>query len=197
MLCLKQKKTDSLLRNIKAFAEESFDTETYYRDLKQREGSILDYYTQMQDVRLSEEDTEVLLQHIQAVRLCIYSAKATKDVEHNMQELEASISESFFRQREIISREWMSFDAEIDALIAKIAENQSDFDIEARIDHERFLYEEKFSDIIKMMHKDEVTEIEASTLMNIYRKVLSGKKSLLRAVHHIHDFQHTSTKIKN
>lgn len=46
-------KKHSLLRNIQSFTEESFDTDTYYLDLKRREGGILDYYTQMQNVRLS------------------------------------------------------------------------------------------------------------------------------------------------
>lgn len=125
------------------------------------------------------------MQQAQALRLCIYAAKAAKDVEHDMKELEASISEYFFCQREIISREWTHFTAGLDALITKLGENQSNFDLDVSIDHERFLYEEKFLSIINMMHKDEVTEIEASTLMNIYREILSSKKSLLRAVDHM------------
>lgn len=188
LLCQQQQKPNSLLENIKSLADESFDTASYYRDLKQREGSILNYYTQLNDIRFSGEDAQTLLHYAQAVRLCIYSAKAAKDVEHNMWELEASISEAFFRQRETISREWTHFDAEIGALIAKIEDNEWDADIDNRMDKERFFYQEKFRHIINLMHENEVTEMEASTLMNIYREVLSSKKSLLRAINHIYGF---------
>jgi hypothetical protein len=198
ILCKGNPNDDTILNNIKSLAETSFDSSIHYQELKQQEGYLLGYFSHSRKYQFNEQDTRFFLQCAQATRLCIYSAKACRDVEHNMQELETSISNTYYRHREIISQEWDHFDKDLDNLLAlPVLAGVLEGEVDARIENERFLYEEKVAEIINQMNLGHLSSLESATLLNVYREILSAKKSLLRAIRHFRSYPSEEQKVEN
>lgn len=176
---------EGLLDNLKSFAQSSPNVDEAYARLKQTEGLILAYYAEIQRHHLDKEDATLLLKYIDGVRQSIYAAKAIKDIAHNLHEFKNSSKDTKFAQVNLLHQEWIDFEAKLQKLLHlpdEANKKQAIDDLLAEV-----LAEEKRQkeEVISFLQSNHMSEIDASTLMNVHRELLSCKKSLLAAISNI------------
>jgi phosphate:Na+ symporter len=184
-LCYEEPPSEGLLDNLKSLTRSYPGIEEEYDRLKQTEGDILEYYASIQENNLSGEEVTLLLQYVNAVRQSVYAAKAIKDIAHNLKEFDASANDILHQQGEQICSEWTAFDKTFHEL-----GNLSDKNVKlSEVEKLRLLAlaqeDQQKSVVISQLKKNQLTELEASTVMNVHRELLSCKKSLITAINDI------------
>jgi phosphate:Na+ symporter len=185
ILCREKPQTDGWLENIKSFAQTYTDTEEEYQRLKKTEGDLLIYYSKIQESNLQKEETTFLLQYVNAIRQCIYAAKAIKDVEHNLKEFDASVNDILHQQCSDICSEWIEFDNQLNQLLNSSDKHKLLLQLDAALNKESLQEEKIKTKVMFQLKNNQLNEVEASTLMNVHREILSCKKSLLLALESI------------
>jgi len=168
----------AMLRNLVKTSGKSNEA---YERLKQTEGQLLEFYVRLEEQELNQKTRAQLSQYLGAVRQAVHAAKEVKDVRHNIKEFNDSANDRLHEWKRRLQDEWIEFDSEF----ARLQEEPDD---------ERMLqllgetmkkaYEEQqrnHSEVLKALSEKEINELEASTVMNVLRDMLSAKRALLRA----------------
>jgi len=123
-----------------------------------------------------------MIRFIHAARQAIYAAKAVKDVNHNLEEFDASVNDYVYEQCNVLKKDWIEFER-------KYLDLMKEGNMEALDKALKILYDDAFK--AEAEHKKQaednlrdrkLTELEAPTLMNVFREMLSCKKSLINAL---------------
>ena len=172
-----QNKDLSLLEKINENSTEKIETE--YIKLKQTEGDILDYFTNLDKDDLVEVDLNQIHNAIHAIRSMIYAAKSVHDIFHNLIEFNSSAHDLLHSQINEIQTSWLSFQKEINIIWAEslIPTDTIDKLVEQINQHEK----EDNLLIMKELRNDQLSEFDSSTLLNVHREIISSKKALLTA----------------
>jgi phosphate:Na+ symporter len=165
---------EGLVMNFRNFAKRSGATREAYDKLKRSEGELLEICLQFNDHELSLPDQQVIDSSMDAMRQIIHSAKSVKDIHHNMDVLRESAKDQLHDHFHRIGREWTDFRERL--LSAHDPQALAQLLKQAYLDHER--NNEMIRDEIR---ENKLEDIEASTMMNIEREILSSKKSLISA----------------
>jgi hypothetical protein len=174
-----------LLGNLKSLTHSYTSINDEYNRLKQTEGDILGYFSSVQENNLNKNDAALMLQYIHAVRQSIFAAKSIKDIAHNLNYFESSANDFLHQQVNEIYNEWNKFEYQLNEIMNLTDKEKINTEIE-KLSTDSILHEEKQkTNIITLLKKNQLNEIEASTLMNVFRELRSGKKSLLLALHEI------------
>jgi hypothetical protein len=120
------------------------------------------------------EDQRMLDSSMDAMRQIIHSAKSVKDIHHNMDVLRESAKDQLHDQFHRIGQEWMGFRDSL--LSTKDRGSLSALLKKAFRDHDM-----NNESIRNGIREGKLEDIEASTLMNMEREILSSKKSLIAA----------------
>lgn len=181
ILCLDTTEPKSLIENLKSFAKTAENFEDKYQRLKQTEGDLLQYLTKVL-AYTSTKKTAKLLRYAHAIRQSVYGAKAINDISHNIKDFDASANDLLYQQGEAISNKWASFDT----LFRQLSTYKKLSDLPLQID--ALMIEVKKADetqktaVLGWLKNNQLNEIEASTLMNVHREILSCQKSFLKAL---------------
>jgi len=113
----------------------------------------------------------------------VYAAKSIKDIRHNLDDFKSSANDLLHKQGEQIALKWSPFETQITGLLHNEASDQAA--IESLL--ESTLAEEKTENlkIMNLLKNDLLNEVESSTLMNVQREIISGKKALLIGIGHL------------
>ena len=156
-------------------------TNSAYIRIKEAEGEYLAYYGAINEEDLSKEAYSDANRYIDSIRQSIHAAKAVHDIRHNLKTFHSSADNYLFQKDEQISREWASFKNEY----MKLFELVNTEDIKnAAIQLEGATlgqYEVHEQETKMALYKQEIQQIDASTLLNVYQEILSSQKALLRA----------------
>lgn len=160
----------------------SIDYERCYADIKQLEGEILRQALLLQGSALEPEESERLSQVIPSIRNAVHAAKSIKDVHEDLQMFRASVNDRFnayFGQFREAAREFYeSLDSlqtsdlpslRFAALIEIKGKSES---VQQRM-HRR-IYDE--------VAREELSEVEISTLLNVNRELFVANYSLVSAL---------------
>lgn len=160
-------------------------TEDHYERLKKIEGEILHYYSTLQPDDLDREQHDQVNQYITAVRHAIHAAKSIKDIQHNLKDLSNSGNDALHEHYTTLQKNWNEFDISFHRLLT-ITERELLFEELTLAMKVAFSVQVKHNNaIVNALKERRLTEIDTSTLMNVEREILSGKKSLLRALSHL------------
>ena len=165
-------KQQNILNNMRKMAQPADDPHLLYEKLKKTEGDLLVYYNQLQSKISAEQDNEELWNYMATIRQTINAAKAIIDIEHNLQEFGNSINDILHMQLQEISEDWIRFEAALDAADTRLPELLS-----TSLAFEN----EKKTQILNWLKSDLINELEASTLLNVYKEITSCKKYLAGA----------------
>lgn len=169
---------DMMLELIK---EEGSFGSMYYK-IKQLEGEIMDYYTDVQNQTLNKEESERLSQLMYSFLNASHAVKELKDVEINLQEFRDSVNPFIYSQ-------FFKFHRQLAKLYGSLFELLGDIKTESRFEILSELFQgintkyNKFHQ--KLMGKiaeEELSETEISTLMNVNKEIHSSNKAIIRAV---------------
>ena len=176
-------KPEGLVQNLKSFTQTFENIENEYQRLKQTEGDLLHYIaTVIEKHKVSKTKTTKLLRYAHSARQSVYAAKTINDIAHNLTEFEASANNLLHQQGAIISTEWSDFEQQFKQLMLYTKPNDLSLQIDACMIEIKKMDEKQKIEIFDWLKNHQLTEIEASTLMNVYREIRSCKKSLLKAL---------------
>jgi phosphate:Na+ symporter len=160
-------------------------TENLYEKLKKTEGEILIYCAAFQPDDLDTVQRNFINQYLAAVRHGIHSAKALKDIAHNIHELAESGNDVKHDAYHRFQQEWKIFDDTFNTILP-IDEHANLF--ESLKQAMKSAYEALHQNNLRFINSLKsryLSEVETSTLMNVELEMLSAKKSLLRALAHL------------
>ncbi len=176
-------KPEGLVQNLKSFTKTFENIENEYQRLKQTEGDLLHYIaTVIEKHKVSKTKTTKLLRYAHSARQSVYAAKTINDIAHNLTEFEASANNLLHQQGAIISTEWSDFEQQFKQLMLYTKPNDLSLQIDACMIEIKKMDEKQKIEIFDWLKNHQLTEIEASTLMNVHREIRSCKKSLLKAL---------------
>lgn len=176
-------KPEGLVQNLKSFTKTFENIENEYQCLKQTEGDLLHYIaTVIETHKVSKTKTTKLLRYAHSARQSVYAAKTINDIAHNLTEFEASANNLLHQQGAIISTEWSDFEQQFKQLMLYTKPNDLSLQIDACMIEIKKMDEKQKIEIFDWLKNHQLTEIEASTLMNVHREIRSCKKSLLKAL---------------
>jgi len=177
--------SQGLLENIKAFTQTDINSELEYQRIKQSEGDLLAYYLTIRKNNLEQDEAAFLLQNVSGIRQVVFAAKAIKDIQHNLIDFNDSANDILYQQCEIIQNEWMVFNTLLSKLLKLHDKASLALEIETAVNNAIKQEEVQKGEVIGMLKKNLLNEVEASTLMNVNREFLSCGKSLLLAIGNI------------
>jgi phosphate:Na+ symporter len=182
VLCSTENETAEWLVKIKTLTLKTSSCEKEYLRLKKTEGDLIHYYTQIQETEQNSEIATFYVQYLNLIRQSIFAAKAIIDIEHNLREFETSINDVIHIQIKEISEEWNKFESQIQNIYATNNSTEDSVDLNV-IMHEIIANDENLKlKVIRQLKRNLLSEIEASTIMNVHRELLSSKKSILNAL---------------
>ncbi len=183
ILSIKLPTAPGFINNLKTLSEKPITYEDRYTRLKQTEGDLLEYVSSISKDELSKQELAHMTNYVYTVRQCVYAAKSVKDIHHNLAEFEATANNFLHRQGALISDQWGVFESQIKQLIT--SEQPVHDKLESLL---KLTLAEEQTDNLEIMNylkNDLLTEIESSTLMNVQREIISGKKALLIGLEHL------------
>ncbi|HEX5624486.1 MAG TPA: hypothetical protein VFX48_00600, partial [Saprospiraceae bacterium] len=158
-----------------------------YQRIKHTEGDLLEYYTHLPLNQFSKNESGMLLNYVHAVRHCVYSAKAIKDILHNLDEFDNSENDLVHGAGLVIRRDWLSFESQFKKLLGKTPDESMEADVVELLVQVRGYERKQKSRLLERLKADQINEMETSTLMNVNREIMSCKKSLIKAFMDIHN----------
>ena len=177
--------SQGLLENIKAFTQTDINSELEYQRIKQSEGDLLAYYLTIRKNNLEQDEAAFLLQNVSGIRQVVFAAKAIKDIQHNLIDFNDSANDILYQQCEIIQNQWIVFNSQLSKLLKLHDKATLALEIETAVNNAIKQEEVQKGEVIGMLKKNLLNEVEASTLMNVNREFLSCGKSLLLAIGNI------------
>jgi phosphate:Na+ symporter len=182
VLCSTENDPVEWLERIKTLTLKTSSCDEEYLRLKKTEGDLIHYYTQIHETEQNSEIATFYVQYLNLIRQSIFAAKAIIDIEHNLREFETSVNDVIHLQTKEISEEWNKFESQIQSIYATNNSKEDSVDLNA-IMHEITANDENLKlKVIRQLKIDLLSEIEASTIMNVHRELLSSKKSILNAL---------------
>lgn len=179
VLDINRPEKNGLLDNIKSFARISGYTQKMYNKLKASEGELLEHYVRLRDEDLPEHDSNLMGSYMESLRQIIHSAKSIKDIHHNITELRESESDLLHDHYHRLQENWVDFKTSF--LQASYTKRELD-----SLMHEAHIKLAAHNELIRSeLGRGELGEMEASTLMNIEREILSSKKAMIRAAENL------------
>jgi phosphate:Na+ symporter len=174
VLDTERKESEGLINSLRNFARRSGTTREEYDKLKTSEGELLEFFTGLNETELSQEEQDELNNSMEALRQVIHSAKSVKDIHHNITELRESANDQLHGHFHRIGEAWKAFRS-------KLQRTQTLQELNNLLD-EAFSDLETNNEKIRNEIRDrKLEDIQASTMMNIEREILSSKKSLISA----------------
>lgn len=158
------------------------NSEHCYAEIKQLEGEILRQALAMQSAPLDADDSARISQIIPSIRNAVHAAKAIKDIHGDLHQFKSSVSDRFnayFGQFREAARE---FYEGLDTL------RQSDLpelrfaalvELKSRAE---MLHGRMHQRIYREVARDELSEVDISTLLNVNRELFVANQSLISAL---------------
>jgi len=170
------------LHTLKSFAQVSGTTEEAYSRLKQMAGDLLEYHTYLQTSDLETAEYQQMNQDIRAIRQAGHAAKSIKDIHHNLKEFQDSVNDVLHEHYHQLQHEWRDFAADFRRLLTLANKTEVIQGVSVSMIHAFRIQQKNNKAIVNALQNHQLGEVEASTLMNVQREILSAKKALLRAV---------------
>lgn len=153
-----------------------------YEFIKRLESEILDFALALQAKNADPEIANRINHLLTAARNAVHSAKATKDIRHDLREFERSVSDYLAEFQDWFKVELGRFydrfdevagldqaDAVAEALLALIRDNDT-------------LHDELHREIQREVVRRQLSDTEISTLFNVNREVYSSNRELILAL---------------
>lgn len=163
----------------------------YYIAIKQLEGEIVGYALKIQVADPEETYNKIKTDEvahkidsvISAVRSCVYSAKALKDVDDNLESFHLIDNDIVSKYLDELKVSVQSTYASIFTLLIKTHERELIEEELSFLKEKSEKFHTEFSDnIYKKISKIHLTSLELSTLLNVNKEIKTSEKTLIKAM---------------
>lgn len=174
----------------RAFEEESKlpaylragDYEERYLRLKQLQGEIVEFFLKVENQELTQDMSRRIHSLILAVRHAAIAAKGVKDIAHDLADFHRSIADSVIAAHGSIVQAARDLYLRLDAVLfasgeSAVAEELGSIE-RLNVQH----YEKLLHEIYLRLQKQTLSELEASTLLNVSNEVYNSNRALIVAL---------------
>ncbi len=157
----------------------SLDYNEKYNLIKQAEGEILSFYSKMGEQEINSENQIHLNQLMAAVRNAMYAAKGMKDINHDRMEFSNSANELKYDIYKLFRLKLNDFYTTLNEVF--LSENKSlCFEkLKKLLSGINVDYQERMNSSYKDAGKEELKDVDISTLFNVNRELYSSGKSII------------------
>ena len=165
---------------VQEFGQPTFKDQ--YRAIKQLEGEMFEFYTQLQQQKLEQEEADRLNQLINSTRHFLHATKGAKDVHEDLLDISSTtdrvIHELFLGFRE---SGWTFY--ETLKGIMKDPDSPTRFeDLVQLLQVNQNIYQHLLHKIYQDLSKKKLRQVEISTILNVNRELYSSRNALIMAV---------------
>lgn len=156
------------------------DINDHYEKLKRIEGELLRYLTNLQKEKLTDEEAEKLKSYIVGLRNGVQSAKAMKDIRHNMKEFDQSIDEPI----ELLVKEFHHAYLPIQQRLGKFIQgaNSISVSLNEMLEETHRSYHRVNEWIYMMAKLTPSMDREVATFLNVNREIRSAHSLLIESL---------------
>jgi len=157
-----------------------------YRATKALEGALLEFVVRLQTDRLQSAESERLTLLLRAAREAMHSAKAVKDIRHNLVELaesDATAEQEFSQRFRNLLQQQLT---EVFALRLQDTGSINFEDLAASLQRAQQRHDTVQEAIYSDVRNDRIDESTVSSLLNVNRELLTSSRSLLLALGNYH-----------
>ena len=153
-----------------------------YEKIKELEGEMVEFYVNIQNEQLEREDSIRLKQLILSIRYAMSSAKGIKDISHNIKAFKSTINDHITGLYGVLKIQEQSFFLDLFHLFQSTAtanhfEGLADLKKVSKRNYNTFL--DRTYEVVK---RENLVDVEISTLFNVNRELLNSNKALVMSV---------------
>jgi phosphate:Na+ symporter len=153
-----------------------------YKSIKQLEGEMFQFYTQLQQQRLDPEDNDRLSQLINAIRYLLHASKGAKDVHKNLRTMGNSTHKILNQLFLLFEEGHLLFYEELKKLLDEETSATLFEELTELVQKNQTIYENLLDAIYRDLYRKKLTQIEISTVLNVNRELYSSRKALILAL---------------
>lgn len=169
-------------RGIETQSTRSF--EDLYHAVKTLEGELVEFTIRLQADPLDPDDSERLGHLLSAAREAMHSAKAIKDIRHNLIDFARPTDSTVNRYSELFRTSMQAFLKDIYQLRHNTAPDVSFEDLAGALQRSHQRHEAFHDDIYTDVRNDNINQAMVSSLLNVNREILTSNRTLLLALGH-------------
>ncbi|MFZ5971568.1 MAG: Na/Pi cotransporter family protein [Bacteroidota bacterium] len=177
----------SWLQRLKVFAVGGDTHEDAYKRLKILQGEILEYLAELPREDMKQQEVEQAAVLLTASREIVHAAKNIKDSIHNWQDLESS-SNDHLHQIYLYRKEE---EARLLDSLQTLLVQSNDLVVQEKLEQwqseNRERHQKDIESVMQLLKEEKITELDASTLLNLYRELYSSHKALVAALADLHE----------
>jgi phosphate:Na+ symporter len=157
--------------------------EEQYRRIKLLQGEILDFIHEIRQENLSAPQVSRMNSLVSVCREVIHAVKNIKDIRHNIIDLSDTAKDHLYVLFTDLQAREKSFYTRLEAFLDKMPLNtpadSGQFQDFLRMNKEE--HERETSELFNLLKSDKISELEVSTMLNVYREIYSSHKALIMA----------------
>ena len=153
-----------------------------YELIKELEGEITEFFIDVQNQKLSRQESAVLRQSTHSIRHAMQAAKGLKDISHNIEDLYKSVNENKIEFLDLIKNNQLKW---YESLYHTFKSDQPRIHFEGLADlkkQSKRNYDAFLEKAYRLVSQDVFTDLETSTLFNVNRELHTANKALISAV---------------
>jgi len=162
-----------------------YQPELAYDQLKLLQGGIIEFLVQLPSDEMNYTDVQRAGVLIDASLNVIHAAKNFKDIAHNMEELDGNNNTKLQNDYLQIVLEQDQFYAEIKKQIPESTQMPNRELLEEMALKNKQRHQTKIDEALATIKLNEITELDASSLLNVYREIHSSNKALIEVLLYI------------
>jgi phosphate:Na+ symporter len=172
---------------LKELATSITTPEEAYKKLKMLQGEILEYLAELPGSEMNEAELEQSAKLLTVSRDIIHSAKNIKDITHNWHDMEASSNDILHELYLQTRKEESEIFDELQRLLveADVMAIPDAFENMNEVNRQR--HKQAIEQVMALLKGEEITELDASTLLNLFRELYSCHKALTSSLSVLHE----------
>jgi phosphate:Na+ symporter len=168
-----------LILKKKTFGPKNAGFKEKYTLLKQAEGEILTFYSQLSDIEAEKTYRLRLNQLMASLRNAMYSAKGIKDIYEDIMNLCNSSNNVKYNTYQLIQIQHKKFYLELFPLLLKASRQNCFENLVNSLNLLKQEYEERLNNSLKIAGEKNLKELDISTLFNLNRELYSSSKAMI------------------
>jgi phosphate:Na+ symporter len=168
---------------------------TFYENLKSIELAVLEYYAQIESAPMTEQETKAASHLISSLRDMVYSAKMSKDILHDIEQMQMSADEKISVFYKHMQNQQKYFYTEVLVTYNNLHDNINKITID-ELSELKTINKSINEDLLKQIIDKKIPfnhpDISVASILNAIRAIYDSNKFLLKAI----DEYYEAVKIK-
>lgn len=158
------------------------DAAANYEEIKSTEGELLEYFVTLQKEKLEQDESAALNKFILALRNGVQSAKASKDIQHNLKEFRQSVADTEVQLMEAIRKDYYS----VQHRIGRVLDKQFTHSLVEELAGIHAINDSAYRQVNEWIYKitrsaDDLGS-QVATFLNVNREIYNSNRLLVESV---------------